>query len=468
MSFLNLKPAELRAPDAVALPDGRKRLTRFFKIAHTGVLPPELNFGWGTEDTGEAPDGWEGLRLVGRRLDDDFPLPGRSDTKPVAILTYEQIHETDETRVGLDLIVHGEDGGFDVVREWVQFSTGTYVPQTVSSSTLTVLAQTVYLMKVEAPDDGTVRRIKRTYTTPGIIATNEQIKTGGKLVVKTITSVKTVPSTPSGFTLIGKPTQNPDGLPVYTYTYALGDGLVTEEIHSRNDGLREVTHVALGTRSAPTGVVVRDDYTEDDGYIVYTVSCMQSAAGTAPTNATITTPVELTWTWPGRAKAYSRTAQNGQKVIDVFRSGSVTIDNLAGTMEVTYQTSNTLGSLANSRWQPKEWATWEAEWITSNNSPRFSVMSLPGYRSVDETPLEVDVDAWEDTPDGGTMFGEPIYGGTTAVVVVYGGPEEPDGNTYTFQADVKLAFTDVDGTKYYRKTVVYATIPAQPALPSLS
>jgi hypothetical protein len=43
-----------------------------------------------------------------------------------------------------------------------------------------------------------------------------------------------------------------------------------------------------------------------------------------------------------------------------------------------------------------------------------------------------------------------------------GGPEDPVGNTYTIETPLlEEAFTDIDGTQYYRKTIITATIPAQ-------
>jgi hypothetical protein len=285
MSFLGLKPAELRAPEALTLPDNRKRLTRFFRVAHIGVLPPELNFGWGTEDTGEAPNGWEGLRLVGRRLDDDFPLPGRSDTRPVAILTYEQIDEDEETRVGSDITSQNDDGGVDIIQEWVQFSSATYVPKVVSTDTAVGNA-TAFLQKEESADDGTVRRIKRYYTTVGITATDFQTKHDGKLLIQIITSVRTVPSTPAGYTLIGEPTQHPDGLPIYTYTFAKGNGEISRETRysqSSDQGttgvsittIRHLTASSVGSdpTSAPSGTVkIGADQSDQDGYRVWTVT----------------------------------------------------------------------------------------------------------------------------------------------------------------------------------------------------
>lgn len=454
-----ITPSELRPAEILRLPDGRVRVTRWRKITQGREAATDMFPDYGAVDpaakTGVAGGTEADVRLIDQRVD-------YFENKPALVQVYEEIPATAEIQVGQNTRIKLEDGREAIEANFLQFTAGTYAPGTVGTTTAPGDSN-AYLKTAEAPDDGCLRRIKRNYVYAGIVSTDLQIKEGGKLLIQTIVSVKTVPSTPSGYTLIGEPTQNPNGLPVYSYTYAKGAGLVLQEIASRTDGLREVTNIALGTRVAPTGAVTRDTYKEDDGYITYTVSAMQSAAGGAPTDASLTLPVDAPWTWPGRAKAYSRTAENGQKVIDVFRSPPVSSD-IAATMTVTYQTSASLGSVGT-RWQPREWATIEAEWIGLSNHPGFEVQALPGYRSVDVTPISLTVDIWEATTDGGTMLGNTIFGGTTALLTVFGGPANPDGNTYTLKAGLEVAFADVDGTEYYRKTVISATIPAQADLP---
>lgn len=591
MSFLRTRTAELRAPETLVLPDSRKRLTRFYGVAQSGVLPPDLDLPWGTLDEGPAPDGWTGLRLTNRQLSDDVPLQGK-DSRPILQLIYEQIDESAETPVGGNDYTRLEDGRTALVLEWVQFSTGTPTPGTVGTDTAPNDTN-AFLQKEESPDDGTLRRIKRTYVYEGIIETDEQIKNNGALSIKSITSVKSVPGTPSGYTLIGKPTQAPNGLPVYKYTFAKGNGVVSidnefrlsndggatgmtvitiryisdpstsdnpisgpvgfvlvkityeeqdgykvwtgiysngtgliidseesknngkliiysrtsinsspdapsasiggsvvlishsnrrdrfhegviiyeaswaegngvikENIRTRSDGLREQTYVSLGTRVAPAGAVIEDDSEDIDGVTRYTVTSMQSYSGGDPTDSAYTVFKHVPFTYPGRAKAYSKTAENGWKALDVFLSPPVETL-VEGTVTVTYQTSNALPS--GDIWQPKDWATIEAEWIGLNNFPAFHIEALRGYRSVDSSPLSLEVSIWAGDA-GGTMMGKVIFGGTTAKVTVTGGPDDPAG-TQTLEASVEYAFTDTSGTIYYRATKITASIPSQADLP---
>lgn len=284
MSLLS-RPAEARTPEAIVLPDSRKRLTRFILVPQVGVMPPELQLDWGTLDPfPDAPAGWTGLRLVGRRMDDEMVRKGQ-DTRPFCTLIYEQIHATNETRVGADIITHGEEGGFDIVQEWVQFSTGTYTSGTVSSTTAVGYA-TAFLKNEESIDDGTVRRIKRSFTTAGTIATDLQTKNNGKLLIQSITSVRTVPATPGGYTVIGQPTQHPLGLPIYTYTFAKGDGEISREVRfsQSDDGgttgvtvttIRHLTASGVGTdptANPGSAVKVLEEKSDQDGYRIWTVT----------------------------------------------------------------------------------------------------------------------------------------------------------------------------------------------------
>jgi hypothetical protein len=272
------------------------------------------------------------------------------------------------------------------------------------------------------------------------------------------------PTSLSGSVQIGQDFQDESGVRIWTTRWAKGTGLVSQAIHARQDGLREVTNIALGTRVAPSGDVIRDDYRLDEGFTVYTVTSIQAANGTDPTTSGSTISFEryVPFLYPGRAKAYSLTASNGWKAYDVFRSPPVKAD-VKATITVSYQTGNTLGTISD-YWNPSEWAVIQAEWIGLNNVPGFAVVALPGYRTTSATPLTFTATVWEDGV-AGTMLGNVVFGGTTAILTVTGGPADPGGSTFTLDATIEPAYTKTDGTKVYRKTLVTAAIPAQAALP---
>lgn len=283
------------------------------------------------------------------------------------------------------------------------------------------------------------------------------------IVHLTASSVTTNPITPpAGQVLISLKKVDENGYRVWRALYAKGTGKVAENIAARSDGLREVTWVSLGTRLAPDGEIIRDDWRIADGYKVFTVSVMQTAAGGSdPTAATIAFDRFVPFTYPGRAKTFTAT-HNGRTFIDVFRSPPVTTD-VKARVTVTYTTDDELTVPAN-YWNPKSWATIVANWVTLSDNPRNLVLALTGYRSVSTTAVEGTAGIIGDGSDLSCM-GEIVFGGTTCRVVCTGGPSDPGGTTKTLDMTLEPAFVTKSGTKFYRKTVVEADIPEQEALP---
>ncbi len=282
-ALLHISDRECRAPDLDILPDGRKRLTRYLTLGNKLQIPPELDFAYGTLDVFTAPVGWDEVRLTAKKITDDVPAPGR-DSRPILQLVYEQISLTDETPVGGVTRAQLEDGRQSLEENFIQFSTAAYAPQT--PGTVRPYDASSFLLKEVAPDDGTVRRITRTYVSAGILATDDEQLQGGALLKRTITSAVTVPATPTGYTLVGTPVQNPNGLPIYTYTYYKGSGEAgreTDYFQSSTEGTTGGTRVtitfltALTVNSDPTSapaagyaraMVKKDD---SDGHRIWTV-----------------------------------------------------------------------------------------------------------------------------------------------------------------------------------------------------
>lgn len=280
MSFLRSSQRALRAPEIEVLPDGRKRMTVFLDARSLQQVPGDLELPHGTEYDSDAPAGWTDLRLIRKILTDDLAPPGR-DTRPMLQLTYEQLHPTDETQVGLNTVTKLEDGRQAIVAEFLQFSSAPAVAVTVGTTTAPGDAA-AYLQSQEVTNNGTLRSIKRTYVYAGTISTDDQALNGGALLRKTIVSVKTVPATPAGYTLVGSPVQHPNGLPVYSYTYFKGDGETGRTSSTANGGKLErvvITHLtATSVTVQPTsdplsgGVAIVTGRRDEAGHRVWEVT----------------------------------------------------------------------------------------------------------------------------------------------------------------------------------------------------
>ena len=71
MSLQRTRPNENRTPAFIELPDGRKRLVRYFDLPNGTNLTDALVEAYGTLDVGPATGttaGFAGLRLVDQRL----------------------------------------------------------------------------------------------------------------------------------------------------------------------------------------------------------------------------------------------------------------------------------------------------------------------------------------------------------------------------------------------------------------
>jgi hypothetical protein len=305
----------------------------------------------------------------------------------------------------------------------------------------------------------------------GTVESSIEYKNNGLLVIYSITALTTPPTAPSptiGGTVVlirSSHRNSPrleEGAIVYDYVWAEGLGLIESSIIVREDGLRDQTYVSLGTKQTPTGAIVRDESEQIDGVTKYTVTARQSAAGGAPSGYSLSYQRYHQFRYPGRLKAYIYTAASGKRFLDVFKSPPVDVDILA-TVTITYQTTNTISLVGGYPfWQPTDGATIQGDWVGLNNYQANLVESWPGYRAVNSS---ASITSSASQPND-SVFGNLAYGGTAASISISGGPASPDNNNYTIGVPMlEYVFTDTSGTKYYRQTLVTATIPAQPALP---
>jgi len=454
MSYLIQQGVEIRVARAELLADGRKRLTRFLAFPQNSEFPLELAYAYGDLDpfNGTFPSGWDVLRLVKVEADNS-PANNGAGNDPVVQVTYESpgtVTQRDNTGNNGALLTRtiisfydtpATPSGYTLVNTSTENVNGyPYKAYTFAKGTGEVARAIDYGQSSDQGTTGVTRTTIRYLVVPG--ATVQ-------------------PTSLAGSVEIARNMEEGDGYRIWTTVWAKGTGLVAQNISSRQDGLREVTNIALGTRSAPSGVVIRDDYAERDGFAVYTVTAMQTAAGGSdPTVATVVFERYVPFTYPGRAKAFEE-VYNSRYMMDVFESPPITTL-VKATVTVSYTTTNTLGTISDF-WNPSEWATIRAQWIGLGNEPQNLVRARPGYRSTSATAITRTSSST--APNNVSIFGNIVYGNTTAKITCTGGPADPGGSTYTLSAELEPAFTDAAGTKYYRKTLVSAAIPAQAALP---
>lgn len=271
--------------------------------------------------------------------------------------------------------------------------------------------------------------------------------------------------------LISAKTRHDDGYDVYDYTWAEGVGVIEERVQSREAGLRQETWTSFGFSAGtsvftPPGVPVSRDMEFGDGVTRWTVTCMQSPTGGDPTAFALEYTDLDRFTYPGRAKAYTtniplHTSGTGF-IYDVYKSPPIEVQ-IEVTATVTYQTSPDIdiAGLTYPLWNPDEWATLRAYWQGLDAYAKAEISSLFGYTAIG-SPVSYTAPAY---PSSVAILGLNALQLSQGSITVTGGPGDPGGTTVTISAKLEPAFIDVDGVQYYRKTVITAEIPAQPALP---
>jgi hypothetical protein len=208
------------------LPDFRLRVTerldaqyQLYKDAATFIA--EVRLPWGTEN-----EKFPGCRLIGQpssgQIENAYDNP--NDPPPVLLRVYEQIDESEETMVGEPSVTFDQDGNLNVEFNYIQFSTGTPVDLVVGTQAAPAPYATAILKEQIATDDGTLRTIKRIYNGDRTLSDVSELRFGGKVIVRTIVAIGTIPPTPAGFTLIGPGVLHPDGRQIFTYQFSAAAG----------------------------------------------------------------------------------------------------------------------------------------------------------------------------------------------------------------------------------------------------
>jgi hypothetical protein len=349
----------------------------------------------------------------------------------------------------------------------------------VTVNPITTPAGTVLINEEKSDQDGyrvwTAIYAKGT----GTVVTDVDIRNSGKLKVHHKVALGSAPTTPSvtivGATMnvVSQNQRNDSGYVIYDYTWAEGLGIVSERIQYRDGGLRLLNRdifLAQGstnyTAYTPTyGIEVDVSYSEGEGIRRYSVTWIQSNDGTNPlTNPVLQFSSKVPFTYPGRAKAYYASFTSGaytsHKAYDVFLSPPIQ-SLIDATTKIYYTSINTSPSPTYTLWNPTEWATMRAKYIGWSNSPRSRVEGLKGYIASNSGASGTSSGSGTDI----SVMGDRVYASTDWSITLSGGPSDPSASTLTLNIEQVPAFTKTDGTQYYRVTEVYATIPAQPALP---
>ncbi|MFA6959953.1 MAG: hypothetical protein WC205_04280 [Opitutaceae bacterium] len=421
------RPGALRL-QLTTLPDGRLHAVTSFKLSHGEEIRSDLILPWGglysaiekIKCTGKQAH-LAGLRLIGGQ--EARQMQGGGDW--VWVREYEELPETAEVQAGKNRRRIGDDGRVEIVADFIQLSSAARTPGTVAVTTAPAPDAAEAVMASEDPvDAGAVRRIQRVYVAAGLLATSERVRGGG---------------------------------------------------------LKEVTWTSVRTKQTPAGVVIADATEKPNGIPVFTVRAIQGADGGSPEAVTYSYAEQRRWRAPGRVKAQVITKAISSpgsipsvfdfKTLTLNKSAPVVFEGLDVTVSITYQSSAEPGSVAPVIWDPQQWSTADWDYILRGPRPVRRVQDYPEY-CVDDASGVSAVSVTTPADTGGFYIageGELLYKGGNTHKLTITGPVYPAGEARTIEpVRVEPDFEALDGTKWYKRIQVSATLPILPAMPTLS
>ena len=282
-----------------------------------------------------------------------------------------------------------------------------------------------------------------------------------------------------------------------TYVW-IEPGIIDETQKTIDAGLLQISRVSFKDENVPlTGVVVSKKQQNYNGYPVWATVTIQLRDGTDPTSAVASEhSIFVPFKYPGVANVSENLITSGSfqyygytsTAYDVQLISPVTAD-IEATVTISYQTLDEIGILPFPFWSPKTWATVESSWswvsdysyAQTSGGPSVGGKSLigskykglPGYRVGDVASVsyvgEYNGYIGYGIRELATFFGQTVVPSTSGgdwdasgSINIIGGPENPENNSYVIQKPVlEEAFSDIDGTQYYRKVIITATIPPQ-------
>ncbi len=324
-------------------------------------------------------------------------------------------------------------------------------------------------------------------------AVNEiDFRNNNTLIIYRKVGMGIVPTTPGStiggtVNIVKRETRKSSGYDVFDYTWAEGLGVVRDDPVERDGGLLEWRRTIFlpdsnvsGSAPVAGAILVHHEWTQEDGFVRNEAAWMLKADQTALTSGTSvvqTYGVKHPFTYPGRAKTYAiaytgldaNASPVGLVSVDVFKSPPITQE-IDATVQISYQTSQPLGFLPYTFWNPNNWVTIMARWQRFDLKPRSEIFTLPGYRNeLSAGTSTVTFTSGAVFPGGFplSVFGEAVYPATSGQILMTGGPAAPDAQTLVIGSpELVPVFYDIENSRqWYRKTIVIATIPTQPPLP---
>lgn len=396
----------------------------------------------------------------------EYALVGERVEQNAAVRTVYRDYQAatdDLMQLGKDREILRPNGQKGIVRTFFQRAFATWT-RGVHGAALTVSSVDYVLAEEDKTETQAIRTVTRTYLQKGEIGRAIKTYVNGFVITRVTTFADATVPTVSGGTLALTQVDDaasPSATPTRVYTFVSSNGVFSTSIQTRTDGLRAVTVVSMGVKNTPSGEVVSDVESEDEGMKRWSVTVMQARDGGAVSGATLEIGRQERFTMPGRVKAYTSTVGTNN-ILGVYVSPPQDVD-VEATVTITYAT--TKGTAPSNLWEMTEGCTMVAKFEAVPYG--VGVLKTEYYPDCRAEGTGASITGSGSAGDGiSSVFGYRIWGGTTATITLKGGPADPGGTTKTLAWTSEPAFTTTTGTVWYRRVAVAASIPTQPNLPS--
>lgn len=266
-------PVQIDREQVVTDAVGRKTVTRRYAVKSTA----SRSVIYGTPGVTKDPDSenYPNHYLQHQQTDEGFVI---------TFFTRSFVEVTEEEQqVGKTAFSTGENGLAQAVTRHIQLASAAHIRKTVGVSQLDGLI--LQQETAESPDE-VARIITRVYVEPGILSSSTEYQTdesGKKLEIRTVQAWAATVETPEGFALVSSSTQNPNGFPVRSYTFAKGEGLVLREVDEKLGG--NLTITTERHLSSPLDNIGPDplegefsrEFRDERGYRVWTIRGAEGA-----------------------------------------------------------------------------------------------------------------------------------------------------------------------------------------------
>ena len=179
-----------RAPSVTVGYDFRLTVVRQYDVLNFIPKDPAKFLAEVEQPLGTTDEEYTNCYLVEQKLTGQTgPFKNPCDEPPVLYRRYLQLDELNETLDGQPSITYDEDGNINVEFNYVQLSSGTAVNEVVGIQTAPAPYSAAILKEQIVTNDGTLRRIKRIYNGNRTLSDLQQLRFGGKVIVRTIVAI---------------------------------------------------------------------------------------------------------------------------------------------------------------------------------------------------------------------------------------------------------------------------------------